>query len=146
MFFYAYFTLGIFYFYRTLVITRGNVDDRKPVSNLLRQVKGKVFADKGYVSQPLFKALLQKGTHLISSVRSNMKNKLMPVLDRVLLRKRFIIETINDQLKNISQLEHTRHRSPINFLVNIVAALSAYQAQEKKPSLRIHPNKLALAF
>ncbi len=68
-----------------------------------------------------------------------MKNVLMPVVDKILLRKRALIETVNDQLKNISQIEHTRHRSVINFMVNIVAGLIAYTRQPKKPSLNLSP-------
>ena len=61
----------------------------------------------------------------------------MRLADRVLLRKRSIIETVNDQLKNISQIEHTRHRSPANFLVNLLAGISAYTLQPKKPSINL---------
>ncbi len=68
-----------------------------------------------------------------------MKNKLLPLIDELLLRKRAIIETINDQLKNISQLEHTRHKSYINAMVNWVSALIAYSYQPKKPSLNLTP-------
>ena len=93
-------------------LTKGHVDDRKPVPSMAKNVKGKLFADKGYISQPLFKELFEKGTHLITNIRSNMKNRLLPIMDRIMLKKRFIIETINDQLKNISQIEHSRHRSP----------------------------------
>lgn len=77
-------------------------------------------------------------------VCKNMKNRLLPILDKLLLRKRFIIETINDQLKNISQIEHSRHRSPLNFLVNLFSGLIAYQLQPKKPSLKFSNQKLAL--
>ena len=66
-----------------------------------------------------------------------MKNQLMPIADKLLLRKRAIIETIIDQLKNISQIEHTRHRSPINFMVNLLGGLIAYCHQPKKPALKI---------
>ena len=125
-------------------ITKGNIDDRHPVPDLAKTVKGKLFGDKGYISQPLFEKLFSQGTQLITSIRSNMKNKLMPIFDRILLRKRSIIETINDQLKNISQIEHSRHRSPINFLVNLIAALSAYQLKPKKPSLNLHFQQLSL--
>ncbi|NDC83545.1 IS982 family transposase [bacterium] len=127
-------------------VTQGQVDDRRPVPHLARHVKGKLFGDKGYISQPLFNALFEQGTQLITSVRSNMKAKFMPIMDRILVRKRFIIETIMDQLKNISQIEHSRHQSPVNFLINLVAALSPYQLKPKKPSLDIHPNQLALIF
>lgn len=69
-----------------------------------------------------------------------MKGQLLPLTDKLLLRKRAIVETIVDQLKNISQIEHSRHRSPINFLVNLVCGLIAYCHQPKKPSL--HPADL----
>jgi hypothetical protein len=119
-------------------ITQGNVDDRKPVPFLAKRISGKLFGDKGYISKTLFETLFSTGVQLITSLRGGMKNKLMDFNDRLLLRKRFIIETINDQLKNISQIEHSRHRSPVNFLFNLVAALAAYQLQPKKPSLKFY--------
>ncbi len=102
---------------------------------------GKLFGDKGYLSQALFEKLFERGLELITSLRRNMKGQLMLLSDRLLLRKRFIIETITDQLKNISQVEHTRHRSPANFAVNLLAGLIAYPHQPKKPSLHL-PTKL----
>jgi hypothetical protein len=96
---------------------------------------GKLFGDKGYLSQALFEQLYARGLELITSLRKNMKGQLMLLADRLLLRKRFIIETITDQLKNISQIEHTRHRSPTNFAVNLIAGLVAYTHQPKKPSI-----------
>ncbi len=69
---------------------------------------------------------------------------LMPLMDKILLRKRSIIETVNDQLKNISQIEHSRHRSITNFMVNLVAGLIAYTCQDKKPSLNISANRLEM--
>ena len=80
---------------------------------------------------------------LITKVKKNMKNKLIPMLDKLLLRKRALIETVNDQLKNICQIEHTRHRSVANFVVNLLAALVAYTYQEKKPSLNFNADDLA---
>ena len=74
---------------------------------------------------------------LITKLRKNMKNRLLPLFDKLLLRKRAISETIHDQLKNISQIEHTRHRSPFNFFVNLIAGLVAYTFREKKPSLKL---------
>lgn len=127
-------------------ITKAHVDDRRPVPTLAKRVKGKLFGDKGYISQPLFNQLFDQGTQLITTIRSNMKNKLLPLMDRILLRKRFIIETINDQLKNISQIEHSRHRSPLNFLINLIAALSAYQLKPKKPSFKVTLSQLPLTF
>jgi hypothetical protein len=121
-----------------LMLTPGNMDDRKPVPKLVRKLFGKLFADKGYLSKKLFEELLRTfNVHLITGIRSNMKNRLMPWIDKLLLRKRAITETIIDQLKNISQIEHSRHRSPINFLVNLLGGLIAYCHQPKKPSLNL---------
>jgi hypothetical protein len=121
-------------------ITPGNVDDREPVPALSRRLFGKLIADRGYISQALFEQLLDTfGVQLITKLRKNMKNRLMPLLDKLLLRKRAIIESIVDQLKNISQIEHTRHRSPTNCFINIIAGLIAYCHQPKKPSLNLFP-------
>jgi transposase len=118
-------------------LTPGNTDDRKPVPSLVRRLVGKLFGDKGYISASLFQELWEKGLQLITSIRNNMKNVLLPWMDKILLRKRSLIETVNDQLKNIAQVEHTRHRSVFNFLVNLVAGLISYTHQPKKPTLRI---------
>jgi hypothetical protein len=121
-----------------LRLTSGNVDDRKPVPQMVRKLFGKLFADKGYLSKKLFEELLRTfNLQLITGIRSNMKNRLIPLMDKLLLRKRAITETIIDQLKNISQIEHSRHRSPINFLVNLICGLIAYCRQPKKPSLHL---------
>jgi hypothetical protein len=124
-------------------LTAGNVDDRVPVPVLTRGLFGKLFGDKGYSSQKLFDELYERGVELITRLRKTMKNKLMRLIDKLWLRKRTLIETVNDPLKNISQIEHTRHRSPANFLVNLVAGLIAYTYQPKKPSLNLRPDELA---
>lgn len=116
-------------------LTPGNVDDRQPVPQLVRGLSGKLFGDRGYLSQHLFEALLEENIHLVTKLRRKMKNKLMPLINKLLLRKRAIIETINDQLKNISQIEHTRHRSTVNFMVNLIAGLAAYTHRPRKPSI-----------
>jgi len=125
-----------------LQVSPGNVDDRKPVPLLSKRLFGKLFGDKGYLSQALFEQLFARGLTLITSVKKNMRNRLLLLTDKLLLRKRAIIETINDQLKNISQIEHTRHRSFANFLVNLFAGLIAYCHQAKKPALNLHPRQL----
>lgn len=126
-----------------IVLTPGNTDDRTPMPKLLQQLFGKVFADKGYVSQKLAKQLLKTaGIQLITKLKRNMKQRLMPLTDRLMLRKRSIIETIIDQLKNISQIEHSRHRSPVNCFVNILGGLIAYCHQPKKPAIAISHNLL----
>jgi len=126
-------------------ISPGNVDDRKPVPALCKRLFGKLVADRGYISQPLFEQLLETfNVQLITRLKKNMKNRLMSLIDKLLLRKRAIIESVVDQLKNISQIEHTRHRSPINAFINIIAGLIAYCHQPKKPSLHIIPAGLPL--
>jgi hypothetical protein len=125
-------------------LTPGNVDDRQPVPHLAKRLFGKLFGDKGYISQPLADQLLAQNVHLITGLRKNMKNRLLLLFDKLMLRKRALIETITDQLKNISQVAHTRHRSVDNFLVNLVAGLIAYTHQPKKPSLNLRDESLAL--
>ncbi len=123
-------------------LTPGNTDDRKPVPEMTKNLVGKLFGDKGYISQTLFDSLFERGLALITKRRKNMKNSLMPLLDKLLLRKRPIIETVNDQLKNLCQIEHSRHRSPFNFLVNLVSGLIAYTYHPDKPSLDIPDDEL----
>jgi len=120
-------------------LTHGNVDDRnwEVISVLTREVFGKLFADKGYISQALFGKLLDKEITLITKIKKNMKNRLMNISDKLLLRKRAIIESVNDFLKNICQIEHSRHHSPVNFLVNLLSGLVTYSFIPKRPSLHL---------
>ena len=122
-------------------VTQGNVDDRSPVREMCRNLNGKIFGDKGYISQALTADLLPQGLRLVTGLRKNMREKLLPLWDKLMLRKRSLIETVIDQLKNISQIQHTRHRSPANYLVNILAGLAAYTHQPKKPSLHLTPEE-----
>ncbi len=117
-------------------LTPGNVDDRRPVPRLVKRLFGKLFGDRGYISQGLAEqVLVTQGVQLITKLRKNMHNQLLDLGDKLLLRKRAIIETIIDQLKNVCQIEHSRHRSARNFLVNLMAGLIAYCHLPKKPSL-----------
>ncbi len=125
-------------------LTPANVDDREPVPELTCGLVGKLFGDRGYISKVLLETLLEDGLQLITPIRKNMKNRLLLLFDKLLLRKRALIETVNDQLKNISQIEHTRHRSVANFMVNLVAGLTAYTHQPHKPSLKVSQNQLIL--
>lgn len=114
---------------------------------LLKDVWGRLFGDKGYISKKLFEILFVDGIQLITKIRNNMKNTLMNVHDKILLRKRALIETIHDELKNICQIEHSRHRSFINFLTNLTAGLIAYMFLPKKPAIKcefVHTKQLAL--
>jgi hypothetical protein len=131
------------------MITPGNVDDRDPLKmkSFVEKIKGKLYADKGYISKQLTEVLFIDGLHLITTIRNNMKNILMEMKDKILLRKRSVIETINDQLKNICQVEHSRHRSFTNFITNLISGLIAYTFFEKKPAIKfeeINPNQLSI--
>lgn len=127
-------------------LTQGNVADISMVERLTKGLTGKLFGDKGYISAEIGKRLLQRGVQLFTSLREKMKPKLMTLKDKILLRKRALVETVNDQLKNISQIEHSRHRSPQNFLINLLSGLAAYGLQPKKPSLRFESSCDALVI
>ena len=121
------------------MLTPGNTDDREPLKNgdFTRKLFGKIFADRGYISQDLFEMLFVDDIHLVTKIKKNMKNSLMNLYDKILLRKRALVETVNDELKNVCHIEHTRHRSVDNFAVNILAALIAYNLLPKKPEMNI---------
>lgn len=120
------------------VITQGNVDDREPLrnKNFVNELKGKLYADKGYISKDLTELLFMDGLHLVTNIRNNMKNTLMELKDKIMLRKRSVIETVNDELKNMCQIEHSRHRSFGNFITNLVSGLIAYSFFPKKPGIK----------
>jgi hypothetical protein len=118
-------------------ITQGNVDDRKAFEEMAikKDLKGKVYADKGYISKDLFARLYTKGLKLITGVKHNMKNYLIPILDKTFHRKRFIIETIFGYIKEHFNVRPNKHRSPTNFFVSLFSALIAFQINPAKPSL-----------
>ena len=121
------------------MIIPGDVDDRKPLEYkaFVEFIYGKLVGDKGYIGKHLFERLFVDGIQLITKLKSNMKGALMSVSDKLLLRKRAIIETVNDELKNIAQVEHSRHRSFDNFVVNLLGGIAAYCYFPKKPTIRV---------
>ena len=121
------------------MITPGDVDDRKPLEYkaFVELIYGKLVGDKGYISKKLFERLFVDGIQLITKLKNNMKGAIMSVSDKLLLRKRAIIETINDELKNVAQVEHSRHRCFDNFMTNVLGALAAYCYFPKKPSISV---------
>jgi len=122
----------------------GKVDARKPVPRLVKGLTAKLFGERGYLSPKRFETLWEQDLPLITPLRKTRRNKLLPLADNLLLRKRALIETIHDQLKTISQIEPTRHRSVINWMVNLLAGLVASTPQPKKPSLDLSQNQLKL--
>ncbi|MCK5814247.1 MAG: IS982 family transposase [Cocleimonas sp.] len=149
-------TMGWFYGFKLHLITNdkgellsfdltpGNTDDRVPIPGMTQGLWGRLFGDKGYISKALTQALIEKKVRLVTPIKKNMKNKLIPIEDKVLLRKRSIIETINDLLKNSCCIDHTRHRSPMNFLVNLIAGLIGYTYRDKMPEIHFSNQDLEL--
>lgn len=118
-------------------ITRANVDDRRAFEDMATKLKlqGKCYGDKGYLSKELFSRLYRQGLILITGIKKNMKNYLIPILDKIMLRKRFIIETIFGYIKEQFNIKPNMHRSPINFFASLFAALIAYQIKPSKPTI-----------
>ena len=123
------------------MIMSGDVDDRKPLEYkaFVDLIYGKLVGDKGYIGKNLFEKLFVDGIQLITKLKNNMKGAMMSVSNKVLLRKRAIIETMNNEFKNIAQIEHSRHRCFDNFMVNLLGALAAYCFFPKKPTIRVEP-------
>jgi hypothetical protein len=123
------------------LITPGNVSDQDydVVNFLTKNIFGKLFGDKGYISASLFKKLFARGLQIITKIRRNMKNILMDFTDKILLQKRGVVESVGNLLKNKLQIEHSRHRSVIGFFINVMAATIAYNFLPKKPSFLSAP-------
>ncbi len=126
------------------MLTAGNVDDRKPVKHLCEDVEGLLFGDKGYISTKLFKELYEYGLKLITKIRSNMKNILTSLFEKFLLKKRGVVECAIQFLKESCQIEHTRHRSSANFIVNLMSGLVAYCIFAPKASMGLRNNEKQL--
>lgn len=147
----SYGTLGWFYGFKLhlvcndkgqiidFLITKANVDDRYPLKNknFHNMIFGKIYGDKGYLGKDLFDKLFVDGIHLVTKLKKNMKKKALEFMDKVYLRKRAVIESVNDVLKNTCQIEHSRHQSFDNFIGNLIAGLTAYSFLDTKPSIKI---------
>ena len=116
-------------------LTKGNANDRSIGTQMTANMKGFLFADKGYISKDLFLSLMARGLKIIMGIKRSMKNILMSFEEKILLRKRSLVETVFDYLKNKLMLDHFRHRSFINMLVHIIFTLTAYQLKPSKPSV-----------
>lgn len=121
-----------------VALTSGNVDDRKPVRAMTKNLVGLLFGDKGYIDQKLFNDLIQRNLKLVTGIKANMKNKIMILKEKILLRKRSIIETVNSVLKKDFQISHTRHRSFLNGFIHIFSTLIAYVFKSKKPTIKFN--------
>lgn len=123
-------------------LTAGNVDDRQPLEGFQNRLFGKLFGDKGYLSAKLRDELREAGIDLVTTIRRNMKPQIMSLEDRLLLRKRAVIESIHNIWKSALHIDHTRHRSVDNFVVNLLAGLVAYCHRPNKPSLTLPDDAL----
>jgi hypothetical protein len=107
------------------------------MESFIRNVSGKLYADRGYISQKLAETLFADGIHFVTEMKNNMKGGELPLQDRLMLRKKAVIESVNDELKNICRIEHTRHRCFTNFITNLIAGLLAYSFLPKRPSIKV---------
>lgn len=120
-------------------VTKGNMADNNGsvMRRLFKKLRGLAFADKGFINAKAAGDLLAGGLRLITKVRKNMKNQFIEMGHKMLLMKRGVIESVNDILKTVCDIDHSRHRSPMNMLVNTYAALIAYSTLDRKPSIYI---------
>jgi Transposase DDE domain len=123
-------------------ITTGNVADNNPklIEQMVQKIHGKLYGDKGYLLNPeLFQKLYSDGIHVVTKIKNNMKNKLMDIGDKIMLKKRGLIESVGAVLKEDLNIEHSRYRSPITLFINVFSALIAYSFRKNKPSIhKIH--------
>ncbi len=126
-------------------VTPGNVDDRKGLLAIVSGLFGTLYADKGYIGKEFAQKMKDKGIDVVTRVRKNMKKVLHSEFDQALLRKRSLVETVFDELKNLCQIEHTRHRSLPNFAVNLLAGIVAYCLQPVKPRIAVWDSRDPLA-
>ena len=128
-------------------LSKANVDDGKPVPKLVESLKGWLFGDKGYLGQTFMEKLKEQSIDIFTKVKKNMAKRVMDTSQKFYLSKRGLIETVIDQLKNICQIEHSRHRKPANAFACIVSGLVAYWFKGRKPSIKqskLPPTLLAL--
>lgn len=119
-------------------ITAANVSDnnKSVLDKLFQSLKGKCFADKGYISK-YFEEFLEKGVQIVTKIRKNMNNTIMQMNDKLWLRKRAVIESVNDILMTVQDIDHSRHRCPWNAIIHLLAGVAAYAFYPTKPTVFI---------
>jgi hypothetical protein len=125
-------------------ITPGSANDLKTAMNMVKDFKGKIFGDKGYIGKEEFLKLLEQGLIMVTGIRKNMKNRLLEIWDKILLKKRSLIESIFNIMKNTLHLEHSRHRSVINAGVYFITTLIAYCWKPNKPKIKFNNQETQL--
>ena len=125
-------------------VTPGSANDLKVGFDMLKKFKGKIYADKGYIGKQEFLLLLEQGLILITGIKKNMKNRLLEMWDKILLKKRSLIESVFNVMKNVLHLEHSRHRSVINAMIYILTTLIAYCIKPTKPKIKFTKQEVQL--
>ncbi len=127
-------------------ITKANRADLSVLESITQKITGKVFGDKAYICKELWFKLYSRNLRMITNIRKDMKNYLLELEDKAMLRKRSLIESVFNILKNRMNLEHTRHRSPVNFLVHILACVTSYAITKSRIKLdALAPEQLLLS-
>lgn len=107
-------------------LTRASVDDRQAPDRLFDKIFGELYGDKGYLGKPFIERMSEKSIKIITALKKNMKPQIMPVGQSEKLNKRSIIESVFNCLKNHLNMQHTRHRNPKNYVINLIGAITAY--------------------
>lgn len=120
----------------SFTFTTGSVSDSNSdvLRKLLAKLEGNCYGDKGYLSK-IFEELYEQGLKLVTKIRKNMKNKLIPLNEKYQMFKRGIIESVFDILMTVFDIDHTRHRSPKNAMSHMLGALAAYCFMDQKPTV-----------
>lgn len=115
-------------------LTPGNVADNNQqlLMKLLQNLDGTCVGDKGYITK-LFDFFYENGLHLITKPKKNMKQTPVDLKFNALVNKRAVVESVFDILSSVCDIEHSRHRKPVNACVHILSALIAYQYFDQKP-------------
>jgi len=129
-----------------LKVTPGNVDDRSGAKDILSDIVGKVFADRGYLGKEFFAEMFRKRVQVITRIKKNMKNILMDMRDKLLLKKRMIVESIFSSIKSCNTFENSRHRNVDNAFCHILSALIMYQLRSDKPTFFAQTSLLQQGF
>jgi hypothetical protein len=125
-------------------ITNGSANDLKIGADMMKDLKGKMYADKGYIGKKEFLKLLNSGLILITGIKKNMKDRLLELWDKILLKKRSLIESVYNIMKNTLHLEHSRHRSVVNAGIYYITTLIAYCWKPNKPHIRFNKQETKL--
>lgn len=125
-------------------ITRASTNDLKAGKEMMSGLSGKIFADKGYIGKKEFTELFNQGLILVTGIRKGMKNRLLSIWDKILLKKRSLIESVYHIMKDSLHLEHSRHRSVTNAGIYYITTVIAYCWKPNKPKIKFNKEETLL--